>query len=150
MKIIDLPDYGVKVSESGDVFNLKSGRPLKPTACRVGYQRLSAMTTEGRKSFSVHRLVAMAFIPNPGNKPDVNHKDGNKANNHVSNLEWVTKSENSTHAYINGLFKHKRHKDSDRNKRMREMRMAGTPLKTIASTIGLSLTQTQDICRGYK
>lgn len=53
--------------------------------------------------FYIHRLVAQAFIPNPNNLPEVNHIDGNRTNNHVSNLEWVTSSENSFHAVQTGL-----------------------------------------------
>ena len=58
-----------------------------------------------RKAIPIHRLVALAFIPNPSNKPQVNHKDGNKQNNKVDNLEWVTKAENGKHAFRNGFLK---------------------------------------------
>ena len=57
-----------------------------------------------RKSLQIHRLIAQAYIPNPENKPDINHKDGNPLNNEVNNLEWCTKSENIQHAINNGLI----------------------------------------------
>ena len=59
------------------------------------------------KTYKVHRLVAICYIENPNNLPQVNHIDGNKTNNHVSNLEWCTASYNTQHAYDNGLAKSK-------------------------------------------
>ena len=76
---------------------------LKKRVKQDGYLN-AALTLKGkRKDISVHRLVAMAFIDNPENKLEVNHKDGVKTNNEVSNLEWSTRKEQMKHAYSMGL-----------------------------------------------
>jgi hypothetical protein len=68
-----------------------------------GYKRISLCKEGKYKSFQVHRLLAIEFIPNPKNKPCINHKDGIKLNNDLSNLEWNTYAENNQHAYNKGL-----------------------------------------------
>lgn len=68
-----------------------------------GYKKISYYFNGEFKNYYLHRLIAMAFVPNPENKPFVNHKDGNKLNNNVSNLEWCTSSENMIHAYKHNL-----------------------------------------------
>ena len=68
-----------------------------------GYKFVCLRKENTNKNIMIHRLVAQAFIPNPNNKPQVNHKDGNKLNNCVSNLEWCTPSENLKHAIDIGL-----------------------------------------------
>lgn len=75
----------------------KNGSILKP-AIRGNYLFVRLTGNRLDKKCSVHRLVAEAFIPNPSNKPLVNHKDGNKLNNNANNLEWCTQSENMIHA----------------------------------------------------
>ena len=70
-----------------------------------GYKLIGLRKNGVKKIFQVHRLVAKAFIANPYNLEQVNHKDTNKANNHVDNLEWVTARENSLHAIRHGRFK---------------------------------------------
>ena len=84
---------------------LLKGKTRKPRL-KNGYYRISLQKNMKRQEFGVHKLVSMMFIDNPENKPIVNHKDGNKLNNHVANLEWVTYSENSIHAHKNDLIKH--------------------------------------------
>lgn len=70
----------------------------------MGYLRAKLSLLNTPKAIMVHRLVAEAFIPNPNNKRCVNHKDGNKKNNKLSNLEWLTHSENYAHAINTGLI----------------------------------------------
>lgn len=92
-----------QVSSFGAVKRLgKSERRLKPRMCK-GYETVCLCKNGISHNLRVNRLVAIAFIPNPANKPEVNHKDGNKRNNAVSNLEWSTASENQKHARSIGL-----------------------------------------------
>lgn len=76
-----------------------------------GYFRTNISIDGKRVKPGHHRLVALAFIPNPENKPQVNHKDGNKQNNNISNLEWCTMAENKKHAMDKGLVAHKLEKE---------------------------------------
>ncbi|HDV4621062.1 TPA: HNH endonuclease, partial [Bacillus anthracis] len=72
---------------------------------QTGYIQIDLTKNNKKKTFRVHRLVAVHFLPNPENKPEVNHEDGNKENNNVGNLKWVTPKENMNHAYKFGLSK---------------------------------------------
>ena len=91
VQVKDYPNYSV--NRLGEVFNNKTGRKLKQTV-KKGYCLVYLYNENGRKCFLVHRLVATAFIPNPNNFPEVNHKDENPLNNCVENLEWCTPTYN--------------------------------------------------------
>lgn len=87
------------VSNDGHIRNDRTGFVLKMHKMPKGYMKV-LLCDKGREQYkTVHRLVAEAFIPNPDGKPQVNHIDGNKQNNHVSNLEWATNSENQLHSW---------------------------------------------------
>lgn len=90
------------VFKDGQVHYLK-GMILKQTFTSTGYKKVELKKDGISKSFKVHRLVAMAFIVNTYEKPFINHKDGNRINNIVDNLEWCTQKENMKHACDTGL-----------------------------------------------
>ena len=96
----------IEVSNEGRVRSLLKGKPqiLKTQADNKGYHRVRVTIERDKMSFKVHREVARAFIDNPNNLPQVNHKDGNKNNNAADNLEWVTNKDNAHHAIKNGLW----------------------------------------------
>lgn len=97
----DVPfDSNYKVSNYGRIFSKRTNKILKGELTEKGYIRV-ALTEH--KRYLVHCIVARTFIPNPENKPQVNHIDGNKQNNYVDNLEWCTQSENMRHALKTGL-----------------------------------------------
>lgn len=89
------------VSNTGVIVNrLRVNHPLRPSKRPHGYLNASLRLDDYvSKCFYVHRLVALAFLPNPEGKSDVNHKDGDPSNNHVDNLEWATHRENMEHAF---------------------------------------------------
>lgn len=80
----------------------RSARLLDPSGTS-GYKEVLLYLNNKPKYVTIHRLVALAFLSNPENKPTVNHKDGNKLNNYVGNLEWATYQENNKHAILTGL-----------------------------------------------
>lgn len=90
-------DYSV--SNAGNVRNNATGLVLTPAVTAYNYLQVGMRVAGVVKSFKVHRLVAGAFLPNKLSKAQVNHKDGDKWNNAVSNLEWCTSSENIQHSY---------------------------------------------------
>ncbi len=95
------------VSEDGRVFR-KWGEIYKELKQFINEYKCVNIYTGSillRKTMKVHRMVAELYIPNPENKPEVNHKDTNKLNNHVFNLEWSTRKENADHAVVNNLYK---------------------------------------------
>lgn len=106
-----------QASSNGRIMTTKSGRILTPVVDDCGYERVCLFKADRRKRHKVHRLIAMTFLPNPFSKSQVNHKDGNKRNNNVENLEWATNKENMRHSRENGL--HDGHKKYCESKRKR-------------------------------
>lgn len=123
----DVPGYeGIyQVSNFGNIKSLdrcikcsngmvihRKGSTIKKQVCRFGYENVTLRKPKEKKTFKVHRLVALAFIDNPNNYPEINHKDENKLNNSVENLEWCTREYNLNY----GTFTQRRVNSTDYKK----------------------------------
>jgi hypothetical protein len=88
-----------RISDTGKVHSIRSNIMLKGNVDRYGYLHYVLYNIFGKKHHTAHRLVAIHFIENPIKLPEVNHKDGNKLNNSISNLEWITGLGNREHLF---------------------------------------------------
>ena len=138
-----IKDYEGKyyVTSQGDVVNAY-GNTLTPTINKkTGYKTVSLWKNNKGSSKTIHRLVALAYLPNPNNLPEVNHIDGNKLNNQVHNLEWVTSSGNTQHAYDIGLAKQTMLLDASTYESLLERFLLGETMTTLASEHSAGLTR---------
>ena len=122
IKDFEIPDYGIiKISEYGDIYGINDYSKKRTLSIdKDGYFRINIKYRKKhvdengieRKYYKqfVHRLVATCFLENPNNYPVVNHKDGNKQNNHYTNLEWCTVKYNNQHAKDNNLYAYREFK----------------------------------------
>ena len=92
------------ISNYGRVKNIATDKILSPVNNSKGYYKVELRKEKIGKRYYIHRMVAEAFLPNPNNKTEVNHRDSNPSNNHISNLEWVSSSENTKHAVYKGAL----------------------------------------------
>ena len=127
------PDYAI--SDTGCVKSLRYDRILKASYNDGRYQHVNLLNNKKRKTWAVHRLVIEHFGPAyPDTYSIVDHIDGNKANNHISNLEWVSIRENTLRGYGN----------QDKKVKVKELRKQGMTIKQIAEAVGMSAGFVQD------
>lgn len=138
-----------KVSNFGKVKRIHGGhkRILKKSLFKSGYVRVCLTVNSIEKTIRVHRLVAQAFIPNPFNKPFINHIDNNIENNHASNLEWCTSKENKDHSVEQGRQAYgSKNGNSKFNERdIIKIRSCNLPVKEIMKIHKMSETNVREI-----
>lgn len=125
---------------------LLKGRPIKLQTNKAGYQYVILNKNNKKKSLLVHRLVAIAFLDNINNLPEVNHLDGIKSNNYIDNLEWSNSSNNVEHAYKTGLMTTKLSNQQVVN--IKQLIKQGLTQREIGAMFGVSKSTIGYISRG--
>lgn len=143
------------VTKNGVVFSLPRKTSKKLNIMNpvdnmpAGYLRVVLCKDGQSKLWYIHRLVALAYIPNPENKKMVNHKNANKRDNRLDNLEWVTSMENHIHAFENHLYiNHKIH--PFKKKEVYDLVKQGVPIKDVAERYGVKPGGVYSLIRRYK
>ena len=137
-----------EVNQLGEIRHKKRQKILKPRDNNGGYQYVNFKINGKNTNFAVHRIVANAFIPNPNGYTEVNHKDYNKKNNCVDNLEWVSSSQNKQHSYL------KQENKKSRGKAVNQYTKEGVFLKTFdsvsdaAKELGCCVAAISNCCLG--
>lgn len=127
-KTIPFGDNNYQISNLGRVKNTLSNIILKQSIAGRGYLKVALYSRGHGKQHYIHRLLAEAYLENHNSEPTVNHKDGDKTNNVLSNLEWLSYSENNKHAFLKGL------KSNKSNSRPVECLKEGVVIARFAST----------------
>lgn len=147
-KINDFEEY--EISNLGEVRRDGKIRKTKLLASKIKGRKYNPsvaviLSKSGiAKTFLIHRLLGIHFIPNPENKPEINHKDGNRINNSLDNLEWNTQSENQKHAFANGLNSNKGSRNSrailteQQVDKIRSLHSQGFTNKTLSEMYGVN------------
>ncbi len=136
-----------KISSYGRVQSIKTEKYISVHKMKIGYFGVGLWKENKTKYFTIHRLLAIHFIPNPENKKEVNHIDSNRSNFELANLEWATPSENMKHAFDSGHVKNSYQKGfnhklckltPDKVKQIIEMRKMGKRLKQIGAEFNIT------------
>lgn len=120
--------YGYEVNSNGEIISKRFNRPLKQTIHSNGYVGVTLYINDKPIQYTIHRLIAELFIPNPDNKPCVDHINGDKTNNNVSNLRWTTYEENN-----NNEITKQRQRNSTKNKSVNQYTLDGIFIQTFKS-----------------
>ena len=144
-----------KIYKDGRIWSHRRQMFLKPIINIWGYAEVALSFNSRQKRVRIHRLVAGTFLKSVSGKSQINHRDGNKLNNHVYNLEWCDQIENIAHAVDNGLvqdFKNRKRTSLFRIRRIRERFLGGETVPQIAKVYCLSARTVRNIVygRGYK
>ena len=140
------------ISEDGDVYRKGKNKPLNKWIDNTGYYQVILYKNGKRHYKRVHRLIAEAYLPNPENLPQVNHKDGIKTNTYLSNLEWMTNSENTKHGYDNNLY-HTKHRSCGVDvyeKGTTKLLFHFESIRKLSETLGLNRKSVSNILNGSK
>lgn len=132
------------ITSCGRVWSYRSQRFLKSNVNRNGYEYVVLSIGNKRKTLTVHRLVAEAFIPNPDNLPEVNHKDEIKTHNYINNLEWVNKTKNINY----GTRNHRVSKNNSKAVYCEELNKVFVSITIASQELGINLGSISSCCKG--